>query len=229
MDIFGSALLDQFNNDAAEILWLHNSYGDPEEMPADIFFRDQSEMPDLELCALKNCRGEILDIGAGVGSHTLELQRSDFDISALEISTVACTIMRERGVKQIINKDFFDFQAKKYDTLLLLMNGIGLAGNIEKLPVLLNHCKKLLKKGGQIIFDSSDISYLYSDTSFPTKKYFGEISYQYEYKGVKGDWFDWVYIDSSLMAAISLDIGFNYETIFEDGHDQYLARLSLRK
>lgn len=229
MDIFGSALLDQFNNDAAEILWLHNSYGDPEEMPADIFFRDQSEMPDLELCALKNCRGEILDIGAGVGSHTLELQRSDFDISALEISTVACTIMRERGVKQIINKDFFDFQAKKYDTLLLLMNGIGLAGNIEKLPVLLNRCKKLLKKGGQIIFDSSDISYLYSDTSFPTKKYFGEISYQYEYKGVKGDWFDWVYIDSSLMAAISLDIGFNYETIFEDGHDQYLARLSLRK
>lgn len=229
MDIFGSALLDQFNNDAAEILWLHNSYGDPEEMPADIFFRDQSEMPALELCALKNCRGEILDIGAGVGSHTLELQRSDFDISALEISTVACTIMRERGVKQIINKDFFDFQAKKYDTLLLLMNGIGLAGNIEKLPVLLNRCKKLLKKGGQIIFDSSDISYLYSDTSFPTKKYFGEISYQYEYKGVKGDWFDWVYIDSSLMAAISLDIGFNYETIFEDGHDQYLARLSLRK
>ena len=229
MDIFGSALLDQFNNDAAEILWLHNSYGDPEEMPADIFFRDQSEMPDLELYALKNCRGEILDIGAGVGSHTLELQRSGFDISALEISTVACTIMRERGVKQIINKDFFDFQAKKYDTLLLLMNGIGLAGNIEKLSVLLNHCKKLLKKGGQIIFDSSDISYLYSDTSFPNEKYFGEISYQYEYKGVKGNWFDWVYVDSSLMAAVSLDLGFNYEIIFEDDHDQYLARLSLRK
>ena len=229
MDIFGSALLDQFNNDAAEILWLHNSYGEPEEMPADVFFRDQSEMPDLELYALKNCRGEILDIGAGVGSHTLELQRCGFDISALEISTVACTIMRERGVKQIINKDFFDFQDKKYDTLLLLMNGIGLAGNIEKLSVLLNHCKKLLKKGGQIIFDSSDISYLYNDTSFPHEKYFGEISYQYEYKGVKGNWFDWVYVDSSLMAAISLDLGFNYEIIFEDDHDQYLARLSLRK
>jgi SAM-dependent methyltransferase len=229
MDVFGSALLDQFNNDAAEVLWLHNTYGDPEEMPADIFFRDRSEMPELELYALKNCRGEILDIGAGVGSHTLALQQAGFVVSALEISSVACAIMRERGVKHIINKDCFSFQDKRYDTLLLLMNGIGLAGNIEKLSVLLNHCKKLLKEGGQIIFDSSDISYLYNDTPFPDENYFGEVSYQYEYKGVKGEWFDWIYVDKALMSTISFDLGFKCEIIFEDGHDQYLARLSLRK
>ncbi len=229
MDVFGSALLDQFNNDAAEILWLHNSYGDPEEMPVDIFFRDSSEMPDLELCALKNCKGNILDIGAGVGSHTLTLQQSGFDVSALEISSLACDIMKQRGVKQIINKNFFSFQAGKYQTLLLLMNGIGLAGTIENVSLLLNHCKKLLKSGGQIIFDSSDISYLYDETSFPEENYFGEVSYQYEYKGIKGDCFDWVYVDKTLMSSISSNLGFTCEIIFEDGHDQYLARLMLKK
>ena len=38
MDVFGSALLDEFNNNAAEVLWLYNSYDEPEEMPVDVFF-----------------------------------------------------------------------------------------------------------------------------------------------------------------------------------------------
>lgn len=167
MDVFGSALLDQFNNDATEVLWLHNSYGEPEEMPVDIFFRDKTEMPDLELYALKRCRGKILDIGAGVGSHALTLQQSGFDVSALELSAIACTIMKQRGVKRVIKNNFRSYQDEKFDTLLMLMNGIGLAGNIEKLPVFLEHCRNLLKEGGQIIFDSSDISYLYAGTPIP--------------------------------------------------------------
>lgn len=229
MDVFGSALQDQFNNDAAEILWLHNSYGEPEEMPVDVFFRDKTEMPELELYALRRCMGKILDIGAGVGSHTLALQQSSLDVSALERSSIACSIMKQRGVKQVINKDFFSYQNEKYDTLLMLMNGIGLVGNIKKLPMLLEHCRNLLKEGGQIIFDSSDISYLYTETPIPEGKYFGEVSYQYEYKGAQGEWFDWVYIDKKLLASIADKFEYNCEIIFEDGHDQYLARLTNQK
>ncbi|MEJ6980445.1 methyltransferase domain-containing protein [Pedobacter sp. P351] len=226
MDVFGSALVDQFNNDAAEILWLHNSYDEPEEMPVDIFFRNESEMPDLELFALKQCKGKILDIGAGVGSHSLILQRKGFEVAALELSSLACSIMKQRGVKHIINNDIFSYQEEKFDTLLLLMNGIGIAGNMKKIPVFLEQCKKLLKEGGQIIFDSSDISYLYEGNNLPEENYFGEVSYQYEYKGVKGEWFDWVYIDKNLLTSIAKQFGFICEIIFEDGHDQYLAKFT---
>ena len=71
MDVFGEALLDHYRGTTDAKLWLYNNYGHPEEMPVDVFFRDKDEMPEMELMALSYCRGRILDIGAGVGSHAL--------------------------------------------------------------------------------------------------------------------------------------------------------------
>lgn len=226
MDVFGTALLNYFNHDNLEILWLHNKFSSPEEMPVDLFFRDETEMPDMEIDAMKLCKGSILDVGAGVGSHTLFLQENGYDVSALEISSIACAIMRERGIKQVLNYDFFSYQDKKYDTLLMLMNGIGLVGSLDKLPDLLRHCKMLLKDGGQILFDSSDITYLYQDIPMPKEKYYGEISYRYKYKGIFGEWFDWLYVDKQTLKRYAAKEGLKLEILLEDEHDQYLGRLT---
>jgi len=56
-------------------------------MPIDIFFRDIGDMPELERLALKHCKGKILDVGAGVGSHALLLQSRNMEVTALEISS----------------------------------------------------------------------------------------------------------------------------------------------
>ena len=53
MDILGAALQDHFEKGTADTLWVHNSYGEDEEMPVDLFFRDEKEMPELELKALE--------------------------------------------------------------------------------------------------------------------------------------------------------------------------------
>ena len=226
MDAFGRALLDQFNNNAADVLWLHNSYGEAEEMPVDIFFRTEAEMPEMELYALEYCKGKVLDIGAGVGSHTLVLQNSGMDVTALEISPSACSIMKQRNIRNVINADFFRHQGS-YDTLLMLMNGIGIAGTLKNLPALLAHCRSMLNKNGQIIFDSSDISYLYDDIPHPENRYFGEVSYQYEYKGFKGSWFDWLYVDQKRLETVAQQEGFKTKILLEDENDQYLAVLSI--
>ena len=229
MDVFECALLDQFNNDAADVLWLENTYGEPEEMPVDLFFRDENEMPEMELYALKMCKGRVLDIGACVGSHALILQNVGLDVTALELSATACSISKQRGIKQVVNCDIFNYKDQKYDTLLMLMNGVGLAGTLVKLPDLLEHCKSLLNKDGQIIFDSSDISYLYDDIPFPESNYFGEISYRYKYKEMKGGWFNWLYTDQSTMSRVAQKLNLKFEILFEDTFDQYLARLSRLK
>ncbi len=127
MDVFGLALSDFYKNNAAEVLWLSNSYGEVEEMPVDIFFRTEEEMPILEHKALAACYGKILDVGAGVGSHSLVLQGMDLDVTAIDISADAVKIMRQRGVKKAFKQSIFD-ATDKYDTLLFLMNGIGLTG-----------------------------------------------------------------------------------------------------
>lgn len=225
MDVFGKALQDFYLTGECDKLWLYNSYGKPEDMPVDIFFRSGRKMPELEHYALSLCRGKILDIGAGVGSHALMLQSIGMDVTALEISGSACEIMNKRGVKQIINQDIFSFEKTQYDTLLLLMNGIGLCGNVDGFHKFLEHSKKLLNPGGQLIFDSSDISYLYTKANFPKESYFGEISYQYEYQSIKGDWFNWLYIDYKMLTVIADSTGWICEMIYEDDMDQYLVRM----
>ena len=226
MDAFGLALSEYFNNDARNTLWIHNTYGEKEEMPIEVFFRSEDELSELELTALQLCTGKILDIGAGVGSHSLILQERGFPNTALEISESACKIMASRGVKRIVNQDFFSYQSEKFDTLLLMMNGIGLIGKISNLQIFLTHCDKLLSKGGQILFDSSDISYLYQDLPFPSNAYFGELKYKYEYKETVNNWFDWLYIDVRMLEQKLENSDWKFELLYEDGMDQYLGKLS---
>lgn len=225
MDIFGQALLDYHHNEVTSKLWLYNTYGSPEEMPVDVFFRTEEEMPELEVMAISIAAGKILDIGAGVGSHALALQNKGADVTALEISAAACEIMKDRGIKQIVNADIFSFKGRKFDTLLLLMNGIGLTGTITGLDKFLQYARHLLNPGGCMIFDSSDISYLYDDIPLPDKRYFGEIEYRYEYKEQPGEWFKWLYIDKDQLQLSAAAAGWTTELLFDDGMDQYLVRL----
>ncbi|MBD1366023.1 class I SAM-dependent methyltransferase [Mucilaginibacter sp. ZT4R22] len=223
-DIFGQALWGHFKTTKPAKLFINNKYGPKEEMPLDVYFRGEEDMPDLELLALSKCRGRVLDIGAGAGSHALVLQHRGVDVTAMDISGRAVDIMLERGVKQAFEQDIYAYGGEKYDTLLLLMNGIGLTGNIQQLRVFLQHTKKLLKPGGQLLFDSSDIAYLY-EGDLPAGNYYGELWYQYAYKGQKTDWFQWLYIDADTLIQVAAEENWAIDILDEDDMDGYLARL----
>ncbi len=224
-DILGQAISTYYQHKTRHKLWIHNRYGPKEAMPISTYLRDETDMPDLEWLALEQCRGKILDIGAGAGSHSLLLQTQGKDVTALEISPLLVQVMQSRGVTQIIEADIFNFSGGKFDTLLLLMNGIGLAGNLVGLKHLLLHFKTLLNPGGQLLFDSSDIAYLF-EGNLPADGYYGETWYQYEYQGAKTEWFQWLYIDEQTMRQTADETGFDMEFLLEDEFGQYLARLT---
>jgi SAM-dependent methyltransferase len=225
VDVLGQAIFDYYHQLAPATLWIHNQYGPKEEMPVDTFFRNVDDMPDLELFAINECRGKVLDIGAGAGSHALLLQDRGVDVTAIDISPLAVQVMQERGVKKAFEADVYTYHPGKFDTLLMLMNGIGLAGDLAGLKILLTHFKSLLNPGGQILFDSSDIAYLYEGAR-PTDKYYGEIAYQYQYKNLKTDWFKWLYIDEQTLMTVAAEVGFSAQVLVEDEYDQYLVRLT---
>jgi SAM-dependent methyltransferase len=220
---FDLALHDYFYKGAAKKLILHNNYGEPEEMPVSVFFREDVHLTELELYALNLCQGEILDIGAGVGVHTLELQKRLLNVTALEISPKACEIMNDRGVKIVLNTSLYDTIEQTYDTLLLLMNGFGLSGKIVNVSSFLNTIKRLLKPQGQVIVDSSDVSYMYDEK--PVDQYFGEVEFCYEYKHIVGEWFNWLYIDPSSLIKVCKENNWDCQIVFKDKQDQYLAIL----
>ena len=107
-----------------------------------------------------------------------------------------------------------------------MMNGIGLTGTLTGLKAFLKQVKHLLNPGGQLVFDSSDLSYLYQEIAFPLNGYYGEVSFRYEYKSIKGNWFKWIYVDQQTLKTIATALGWEVTIVFEDENDQYLARLT---
>ena len=93
--------------------------------------------------------------------------------------------------------------------------------------------KQLLAPGGQILMDSSDLSYLFEDEEgnldfAPEDDYYGEVDFRMQYKQVKGDPFDWIYIDFCTLSLQAAQAGFQAEKIAEGEHFDYLARLTLK-
>lgn len=224
-DVHGTAIRDYYQGRQESPLILHNSYGEPETMPVEVFFREELDFTTLEHLAIMECQGAVLDIGAGAGAHALALQARNICVFALENSPGCFEVMKQSGVK---NPVFGDYRkhAAKYDTVLLMMNGLGLAGKLSDVPRFLKKCQSLLNPGGQILLDSSDISYLYADGLEKPEGYYGEVNYQYEYRQLQGEWFDWVYVDQETLKGLSAKAGLKTEILMTDENDQYLARIT---
>lgn len=221
-DVLGHAIADYYHRRGNARLWVHHAFGPKDEMPVEVYFRDMNDMPELEWIALQHCRGKILDIGAGAGSHSLALSRMGLDCTALEISSLAAAVMKERGIKKVRCQDFFTLRSGRYDTLLLLMNGIGLAGTLNGLRAFFVRTQKLLRPGGRLIFDSSDVAYLYKGRP-PRSPYYGEVIYQYEYRRQKSEPFSWLFVDIKTLQAIAREMGWEIEVLYRDARDQYLV------
>lgn len=225
-DVQGKALLDYYLGKEKVRLKLHTSYGPPENMPVEVFFREKEDYSKLEKLALRQCRGKVLDIGAGAGSFALELQKQGMEVCAMEVSALSCRIMEQRGVNWVVQQDVWQYGEEKFDTLLLMMNGLGLAASLDQLPVLMQKLKGMLLPGGQIICDSSDITYLYLGALKPENRYFGEIDYCYEYEGVQGEKFSWLYVDEHTLNISLAPLALKVEILYRNRNDQYLARIT---
>jgi SAM-dependent methyltransferase len=233
-DPFGEAAKDYLKSKLrfSQIKVFSNISGHQKIRPG-YLFRSYKKMPILEQKALSYCFGKVLDVGAGAGSHTLYLQQNGHDVQALDVSPGCCEVMKKRGVKQVICSDIFNYKNKKFDTILMLMNGIGLAGDIQGLRNLLAHCKSLLSPGGQIIFDSSNIEHLfYEDDGSQwinlNSEYFGEVNYKVSYKKVRGKSFGWLFIDAEKISSIADEEGFVFRKLADGFQNDYLGKLYVK-
>ena len=128
-------------------------------------------------------------------------------VKAIDVSPLSCEAMRRRGIADVECINLFDPRlGGGFDTILMLMNGTGIAGKMSGLGGLLRRVASLLAPGGQILIDSSDLSYVYQDEDGGmdidlSGKYYGEVDYQMRYDRVEGLPFDWLYVDYPLLSA----------------------------
>ena len=227
----GAAIADYHRTGRAGTLRVFSSQFDEDEIPVSQLFRTYDEMPAIEQKALMLAQGRILDVGAGSGCHALVLQEMDKDVTAIDISELSVDVMRERGVNDARAIDLYDERlTDTYDTILLLMNGSGIIGNMEGMEHFFMRMKRLLNPQGCIYMDSSDLKYLFEeeDGSYLIDiagDYYGLVDFRMQYKQVKGDAFDWLYIDFDTLSYYAEQYGFRAERVCEGEHYDYLARL----
>lgn len=231
-DPMGAAIAEFYRTGRAGTLRVFSSQFDEDEIPVEQLFRTLDEMPALEQQALKLADGKILDVGAGSGCHALALQAMNKEVTAIDISELSVEVMRERGVEDARVIDLYDERlAEQYDTILLLMNGSGIIGNINGMERFFLRMKQLLKPGGCIYMDSSDLKYLFEeeDGSYlidVAGDYYGVVDFRMQYKQVKGETFDWLYIDFDTLSYYAEQYGFRAELVCQGEHYDYLAKLS---
>ncbi|MBR5688229.1 MAG: class I SAM-dependent methyltransferase [Prevotella sp.] len=226
-DPMGRAIADYWKNRKADRLRVFSPMFDEDEIPVTVLFREYEDMPAIEQMALDMAQGRVLDVGAGSGCHSLVLQKRGLDVAAIDISPLSIETMRKQGVKNVIEQDFFMLTGQ-YDTILMLMNGIGIVGTIERLPDFFRQLDKILAPGGQLLCDSSDISYVFEDEDgfieYPeTGHYYGEMKYTMQYKDTVGEPFSWLFIDADTLAKIAGENGYEVEVVVEGENDDYLA------
>ena len=232
-DPMGSAIADYFAKGKSAKLRVLSSQFEEDEIPTEQLFRTYDEMPELEQEALQLAKGKILDCGAGSGCHALALQEMGKDVEAIDISPLSVEVMKKRGVKEAYCVNLFDENyLQKFDTILMLMNGSGIIGKLENMGAFFTKMKQLLNPGGCIYMDSSDLRYLFEDEdgSFLidlAAGYYGEIDFRMQYKQIKGEPFDWLYVDFQTLSYYANENGFKAEMVKEGEHYDYLACLKM--
>ena len=153
----GLALMAYHRGDRDATLLIRRDDGQETPMPVGFFFRRSPDIPEIEKMALDLCSGHVLDIGAGTGVHSLELQARGLELTAVDICPEAVKIMIECGVIDARLVDIFDFPGGSFNTLLILGHGIGVSGDLAGLDRFLIHSHTLIKSEGCLLLDSMDV------------------------------------------------------------------------
>jgi 2-polyprenyl-3-methyl-5-hydroxy-6-metoxy-1,4-benzoquinol methylase len=232
MSLYGRALLDYYNGDKTAELIIRRDDGLETVLPVGIFFRVENELQPGEVEAINQSRGQVLDIGAGSGIHTLILQSRGFTVTAIDINSNAVNIMIQRGILDVHCADIMNYQGGPFDTLLMFGHGIGMVETISGFNHFLDHAASLLRPNGQLIISSVDVRRTndpvhleYHKANSRAGRYIGETRIQFEYKGERGPFCGWLHIDPDTLQEVASLKNWKCEIIFQDKNGEYFARL----
>ncbi len=232
----GAALLAYHNGRHDAVLRVDSDVFDSEKVAVRLYYRpDEDPLSDLDLRALDRCTGRVLDAGAGAGRHALDLQCRGLEVTALDVSTNAVRVMQDRGISNVRQGDIYTSDLGSYDTILLLMNGIGLAGGPEGLERLFDRFRRLLRPGGRVIFDAAGLDAAVRKDEFEEltdlaigRPRLGEVFFRLTFDDLEGSWYPWLFPTPTMMTEAARAAGFEFTVIGRGARGAFLAEMRER-
>lgn len=161
--------------------------------------------------AIKYTKGKVLDIGCGAGKHSIYLQNKNFDVTAIDVSTLVIKVCKKRGLKKakvLSINDISNFKTK-FDTVLLLGNNWGILQNFKKAKKVLYDLSKITSDKAIIIAESSDpLKQLdaeqikYQKQNLKKDKMPGQRRIRIRFRNYCSDWFDYLGVSKTEMEEI---------------------------
>lgn len=232
IDVFGKALMAFYRGNRIPCrIRRDDGYIDHQDLGC--YFQGYDEWPDYEKKALEYVRGRVLDIGCGAGRHSLYLQDKNFEVVALDASPLAVELARLRGVtdSRVMSALRLSFPPRSFDTVLLMGNNFGIAGNVSDTKKLLNSLHQLTTRSARLVttcrnpLHTSKPEHLaYHNLNRKRARPVGRVTIRIEYEDDAGDWFDLLMVEPETMAEICADVGWGVETLFES-EDMYSSVL----
>ncbi len=225
-----AALLAYHQGDRLATFCVASTLWEDEDTLASSYYRPlEVTLPRLELRALELCRGPVLDVGAGAGRMSLELQARGVAVTAVDVAPEAVAIMRARGVVDARCEDVFAHRGGPYATLLMVMHGIGLVGSHAGLDRFLGHARTLLAPGGQILCDSADLDAAVTDDDLAAAGLTepGQVFFQVAFAGRWGEAYPWLFVGEAALAAAAAAAGVAAPALARAERGRFLARLTV--
>jgi SAM-dependent methyltransferase len=226
----GRALLDYHRGDTGATIRVESDLWEPELTPVEDYYRpDAVPLPEIEWRALRLCRGRILDLGAGTGRHAVELQRLGRTVVAVDLLEEAVTIMGDRGVLDARLGDLDAAEGERFETILLMMHGIGLVGAVDRVAPFFEQLRTLLMPGGLVLCDSAGLGAVLPDAEEShrdsgSSRYFGEVQFRLTYRGQQGAAYPWLFVDAATLAREAERSGFCMSVVARGPRGAFLAR-----
>lgn len=225
-DVFGRCLYAYHNGDRDAAVTVHAYEFEDDAIPGSYLLRKQ--LPIWEQQAMKLCNKKVLDVGACGGVHAKILMEKGHDVMCLDLDPKACQFQKEiMDLPHAVCGDIWDYSSeRKFDSILLLMNGIGLAGKLHRVSDFLLKCASLLSPGGNMLLESSDIAYLFDEVDRKSQPYYGEMQYQVSFEEHVSDGFAWLYLDPETLKEICFTLGLGVKIQYKGKDHNYLAEIT---
>lgn len=193
-----------------------------------LYFSEYKDWQPIEKEAMKYVRGRVLDAGCGAGRHSLYLQAKSFDVTGIDNSPLAIKVCRNRGLKKakvMAFKDIGQFKPDSFDTVIMMGNNFGLFGSYKLAQTLLRKLHRRTSSDALIIamtrdpYATKDPAHAaYHKLNRKRGRMPGQLRIRVRFKGVIGNWFDYLLVSRDELKEILKNTGWRVER-FIDGVD----------
>jgi len=231
-DAFGHEMYDYFQGEGGfEVVERDDGYVDVSSGPM-AYFSECKDWPPHHREAMRYVKGNVLDIGCGVGRHSLYLQDIGFDVLGIDISPLAMEVCRLRGMKnvKVMSIDQINTRLGKFDTILMLGNNFGLFGGYDKAKLLLKRFRKITNENARIIAESNDpyrtsnpFHLEYHKFNKKRKRMPGQLRIRVRYEKYATPWFDYLIVSKDEMEKILDSTGWRIEHFIDSENSAYIA------